>query len=75
MTEKAKANWLYGKHYLIAMTTTNPKYRSSKVIKGHCILQVETIIEELESVSSNYDLNLYDDIKYWKGVLTELEKM
>lgn len=48
MTSKQRANTIYGKHFQIAMGCTNPKFRTSKIVKEHSISEVEAIIYTLE---------------------------
>ena len=76
MNAKEKAQELYGKHYQISMNSTNPKYRSSQVIKGHCIIYVKGIIEVLDIFPRHQMTSSeIERLDYWKQVLTELNQM
>ena len=76
MTAKEKAQELYGKHYQTAMNSTNPKYRSSQVIKGHCIIHVKGIIEVLD-IFPRHQMTSFEieRLDYWQEVLHELNQM
>ena len=71
MTSKDKATAIVKQFWMKI-----PNQQDSYPLSIQCaIIHVKGIIEELDSLSSNYDLDLSDDVRYWQQVLTELNQM
>lgn len=68
MSPKEKAQKLYGEYYQILMGNTNPKFRSSKVVKA-CALRAIVEIEKINETISTPNGNKL----YWSNVKKELE--
>lgn len=73
---KEEANRIYGKHYQAAMSNSNPKYRSSKIIIEHALIDVQNTIDELQWIRERTDILIINvRIQFYNQVKEHIKQL